>query len=264
MDQEKDKRVFLGVDIQAPWPAHFPDGMVIREENRHLTLAFLGTVQKEVLEKLKTFLKPNFCIGPVGEFTKLVFLPRSHPNVVAYEVKWLGKDGLQEYRSRMVRWLQENDISSSDFYPHVTISRGQFDPKEWEKSFSSFPFYVGGVHLYESLNHSEYKKLASHSLIPPFEEIHHTADIAYLVRGTSLEQVHRNAEVALAFSFPPILSFIERKRVCNSVEEIVIDLNEHVAKADAEYGCSFKAVSFHGKLQQTKEGMLQWEMIIDV
>lgn len=265
MNQIKDRRIFLGGDVEAPWPSDFPKGKVISEKNRHLTFVFLGKVEKDVLEKLHHFPKPNFKIGPVGWFVKPVFLPKDHPNVVAYEMQWMNEKALLFYQFKLIEWLQEKKICMNRrFYPHVTISKDPFDQDEWKKEFTPLPFYISGIHLYESVGHSEYKKILSHMFVPPFEEIHHTADIAYLVKGESLDQLHRNAEIAIAFSFPLFLSFIEEKRICSSIEEIIIDLNEHVSRADAEYGCSFKAVSFHGEVQRTDEGIFQWEMIIDV
>lgn len=48
-----------------------------------------------------------------------------------------------------------------------------------------------------------------------------------------------------------------------SIEDIVIDLNELVTEADQKWGCPFKAVSFHGNIQENEE-LPYWKMIVDV
>jgi hypothetical protein len=40
-------------------------------------------------------------------------------------------------------------------------------------------------------------------------------------------------------------------------------LNEAIARVDEQMGTPFKAVSFHGDIQE-EEGVLKWEMIVDV
>jgi RNA 2',3'-cyclic 3'-phosphodiesterase len=109
----------------------------------------------------------------------------------------------------------------------------------------------------------EYQSLWEIPLLSPFEEFEHTADIAFLVRGTTPQELHRNAQLALAFKFPKILPFFS-KRLQDTLDEIIIALNEMVGKADAECGCPFKAVSFHGQIKAEEENLLHWEMIVDV
>jgi hypothetical protein len=47
------------------------------------------------------------------------------------------------------------------------------------------------------------------------------------------------------------------------IDEIVMQLNEIVSHADAELGCPFKAISYHGNLNK-KAAVWEWEMIVDV
>lgn len=132
---------------------------------------------------------------------------------------------------------------------HVTLSRKPFDREEWKKAFIPLPLSIHGIHLYESLGQSKYKPIWSSPLIAPFTEIEHTADIAFLIRGDHFIQLHRHAQIALAFRFPPLLQFLNQNTFDN-LEDIIIDLNDTIAKADSLIGCPFKAISFHGQIEE--------------
>jgi len=108
-----------------------------------------------------------------------------------------------------------------------------------------------------------YKSLWEIPLLPPFEEFEHTADIAFLLRGNTPEELHRHAELALSFKFPPLIEFFSAEKQ-HTVQEIVIALNVLIGKADQIYGCPLKAVSFHGNIAQGPHNLLYWEMIVDV
>nr|NGX53400.1 hypothetical protein [Chlamydiota bacterium] len=151
-----------------------------------------------------------------------------------------------------------------EFCPHVTLSRGTFVPKEWEKSFTPLPTMVTDIHLFESLGFSKYRSLWKYSIKPPFEELEHTGDIAFIVRGESLLQLFQHAQIALAFPFAPILPYLSQKQSFDSLDEIVMELNTIVSHADQEIGVPYKAVSFHGKIEQEEDHIMRWEMIIDV
>jgi len=270
MTLEKEySRVFLGAKVIAPWPEDLPGGKIIQENYRHITLVFLGEIEKKVVEStLRQFPLPKFSIGLTGQFTKVLFLPPKHSHVVAYEAKFYEEKPFLFYQKQVMGWLKVENIkvknSSRQFYPHVTIARGNFEKQEWEKAFQKLPFYMDSINLYESLGNSNYEVLHTHSPFAPFEEIQHTADIAFIVRGHTIQDLHRAAETALAFKSPGLVNYFKEEITCHSIDEVIADLNEHVAHADSEIGCSFKAVSFHGDLQENKQGILEWEMIIDV
>ena len=114
------------------------------------------------------------------------------------------------------------------------------------------------------MGHSKYLSIWSWPLLPPFEEIEHLADIAFHVYGQKIDQLYMHAFVALSFKCPPLLDYFQEKRELQSMEEIVIYLNEAVSKADQEIGCPFKAVSFHGTIERMQNHLLRWEMIVDV
>lgn len=265
------KRLFFAFEIEAPWPIKLPEGRLLEEACRHLTLAFLGNIHYPTLQRiLPSFPPPNFKMGMVGKFNKCRFLPKKHPNVVAWSIEWFQKDEyhLEAYQKEVVEWLQSHDfsvnINKKGFLPHVTLCRSPFQYKEWRKAFTPLPMMCKGLHLYESIGNLKYKPIWSYALHSPIEEIDHTADFAFLIRGENLSQIHKHAAVALTFLFPPLLSFISDKRKIEDLEDIIIDLNRMITKADLKQGCPLKAVSFHGELLKQEDQIYAWEMIIDV
>jgi hypothetical protein len=98
-------------------------------------------------------------------------------------------------------------------------------------------------------------------LIPPFKEIEHTADLAFQLHAESIPALCQNAFTALAFHFPQLIQFKQEPPTLK--EKIISTLNYALAKADAALGCPFKAVSHHGEIKE-KDGLLSWEMIVDV
>ena len=91
-----------------------------------------------------------------------------------------------------------------------------------------------------------------------------TGDIAYLIRGENIKQISIHAQATLAFEFPYLLRLMNDDPKEETLDDVIISLNEMVRKADAKVGCPFKAVSFHGELTETSDNILQWEMIVDV
>lgn len=261
-----EKRLFIGMEVKAPWPEQWPEGRVLLEKDRHLTLAFLGEVSLEkLLPLLNDFPKPSFEMGIGGVFDRPLFLPHRMARVAAWRIQFLEKEEqFLSFQKNLSIWLKGNEFpvkEKGEFLPHVTIARAPFKKEEWKKSFESIPLYLKNIHLYESLGSSKYEILWSCPTRVPFEEIEHTADIAFLVTGCDLSQLYLHAQLALSFHFPPFISFFDLKEV-HSWEEIVSGLNERIFLADAKIGCPFKAVSFHGAIERRE--FLEWEMIVDV
>jgi 2'-5' RNA ligase len=266
-EEEDSRRLFFGAQTEAPWPKEYPPARMIPEEVRHLTLAFLG---HDSFSKLKTLLSsaplPSFLIGPAGIAKEVIFLPPERSRVAALTTDWLhSKEGLNVYQKKLGEWLVSHGYSLDQrpFFPHISVARPPFDKEEWKLAFSPLPFFVKAIHLYQSMGNLEYTSLWSCPLISPFEEFEHTADIAFHIRGMSIEELHSHAQLALAFKFPLLVNHFT-SNWCDTFDEMVISLNELISLADAEFGCPFKAVSFHGTIQPGEHNILNWEMIVDV
>jgi 2'-5' RNA ligase len=266
--QEEIKRLFFGLEVLAPWPHEFPKGRLLADSCRHLTLAFLGQTSYTQLQTLLPTL-PAFPlqVGLVGTFDQCLFLPEKQPHVVAWHVKWLEDvQPLEAFRHDLVAWLKKADIpvdEKNSFLPHVTICRSPQEKDKWQAAFKPLPLIVKDLHLYESLGNCTYKPIWSSQTQLPFEEIEHTADIAFRIWGKDITQMQLHAYAALAFKFPPLLDYFSYVQKANDLDDIVIGLNEIVAKADEELGCPYKAISFHGQLKEVDQ-ILTWEMIVDV
>ncbi len=262
------KRLFFGMETISPWPEDLPAGRILAETDRHLTLAFLGDVDlSRLLQLLTDFPKPPFSIGLAAVFDRPIFLPPSSPRVAAWHVHWLEqKIEFLAFQKSHVLWLKNQGFSIRDgkkeFLPHVTLARGPFVVSEWEKAFQKLPLYIKNIHLCESLGYSKYKVLWNSPMLAPFDEMEHTADLAFLIRGKNLAQLHLHAQLALSFYFPAFIQYFTFNEV-GSLADMISSMNRLVAQADTEEGCPFKAVSFHGDLKNGEQ-FLEWEMIVDV
>jgi 2'-5' RNA ligase len=99
----------------------------INTENIHLTLKFLGEIEKKIADEIG-----NICAQIVGEFQPFslgikgtgVFPNARHPRVL-----WIGLDGEVETLERLQERLDERltsigfDPEEKDFSPHLTVGR---------------------------------------------------------------------------------------------------------------------------------------------
>lgn len=263
----ENKRLFLGMEVVAPWPEELPSGRILLPEDRHVTLAFLGDTNLPQLQTLlDSFPKPPFEIGLAGYFDHPLFLPESSPHVAAWHIHWLEQEAqFFHFREEIVAWLQGYHLfpkkEKKRFVSHVTIARSPFVIHEWKHSFVKRPLFIRNIHLCESLGFSRYEVCWTYPILAPFEEKEHTADIAFVVRGKTMEQIHLHAQLALSFHDLKLLKYFSFEKVQN-IDEIVQSLNRMISLADQAEGCSLKAVSYHGNVQGSD--VLEWEMIVDV
>lgn len=257
-----EKRLFLGLSCEAPWPQSYPKGRILEENGRHITLAFLGNAE---LPDMTQAPPPTFTAGQAILADKLLFLPELKPRVAALHVNWLsGRDLVLKYRSAIYEWLIAlgYQLDKRPFTPHVTLARAPFDESEWERHLTPIPMITTGIHLYESIGNLRYAPIYSIPLIKPFIEIDHTADRAYIIRGANFQELYIHAATAISFEYPPLITYISDS-IPNSLDEVVKQLNQLVAICDQQQGCPLKAVSYHGTLAKGENGM-EWEMVIDV
>lgn len=261
------KRLFVGMQAVAPWPETFPNGRVLLEVDRHLTLAFLGDCNlSSVIDSFQRFPNPGFQIGLAALFDHPVFLPHREPKTAGWHVRLLEKNSqFSDFCHRVWQWLREIQADfeePKEFLTHVTVARQPFVIREWKQSFQPLPLFLKNIYLCESLGFSRYDVQWSHEILSPFEVIEHTADVAFIIRGQTFDDLFIHAALALAFQFPPLMNYLQ-ETVVHGMDELIYQLNHLIARTDAAEGCPFKAVSYHCSMEN-RENILEWEMIVDV
>jgi 2'-5' RNA ligase len=260
-----EKRLFISAEVIGSWPREFPPGRILSEESRHITMAFLGlTSLSHLLEE--PFPIPPFHLGPAGYCKELKFLPSRHDaRVVAAEAEFFQPDFLT-YQKELEQSLKSRGYLKHEmrtFYPHISISRTPFNAEDWDNFTCKIPFYIGSISLMESLGNARYEPVWRHPLTAPFEEIEHTADIAFLIRGKDFRELWFHAQLALAFKFPPLVDFFSRESDFPTLDTVIAALNNLIARIDLDRGAPLKAVSYHDKIS-SHPNYLEWKMIVDV
>ncbi len=249
-----ENHFFLGLKVHAPWPLKWPEGRLIEEKYRHFTLVFF---KEGPFPQKEDIPQPPFSLGGCGLFTKVLFLPEKDPHTASWAIIWQ-EESFEKYLVQICHKLGYPKPTK----PHVTVCRSPKSPSEWKEAFCPLPFYAESLHLYESLGLSKYHSIWEYPFLAPFDEIEHTADIAFRVRGENLQNLYVHAFTALSFHSPEVIPFWEPASI-SSVEDIVMALNRIVTRTDTMRGCSLKAISFHGEVK-SREKFLEWDMIVDI
>lgn len=260
----KSKTLFYGLSVEAPWE-EFPKARILEEEMRHLTLAYVGSVAEDQIASLSQLPKNSMVCGIGGHFPNLLFLPPKEPRVVAYQPLFYEESSIQALQKELqtlVHSLSQAPEKERPWQPHVTVGRAPFDRTEWEGAFIPIPFVCNKLHLYESLDHSKYKILSTQEYVPPFEEVPHTADYAFRVRGLNVTELYRHAQLALMFLSSEFIPYYDTQPK-ETLTDCIVGLNGIVSTLDRDHGSPVKAISFHGTLQK-EANHVSWLMILDV
>lgn len=265
------KRLFFGLEALGPWPLKLPNGKIIPEKGRHATLAFLGFTKEERLTDLINSTPPlPWQVGLTTIAKAPLLLPPGKPRCLSLEIETLeNREGLFTYQESLSALLFNDGFltvkeKTRGFLPHVTLARAPFESKEWIKNFYKQFITLGSMHLYESLGNSTYKPLHTWPVLPPFEEKNHTADLAFLIRGPSIPSLALHAFSALAGVSPSLFQYMFSWTQVESLDDLIKEINNSIARLDIEEGSPFKAVSYHGDIKNLGNGVFEWEMIVDV
>lgn len=261
------ERLFFGFEVLAPWQDPLPQGRILEESSRHITLAFLG---EHPLPSLidQTSSLPQFSapFGFGGIFDAPLFLPERRANVVAYHAVWERDEKVTEFKNDLLLWLESLKIFPRKWDNalwHLTMARAPLDKKHWKTTFTPIPFILKGFHLYQSHPDLRYEKKLSFSFPPPFYEVEHTKDTTFHIIGEDFQALAFHAKIALGFRFPKLTRYISFQKKEESQEELIGELNRAIQNAKIAEGVPLKAVSYHGELIEMNGGLF-WEMMCDV
>lgn len=242
--------MFFALEVNGGWFAPMPEGRILKEEHRHLTLAFLGNeswsrLQNELKEY--PFLKTR--LGLTGRCDGLLFLPERHPRVVAGHITWIDLPTFQEIHQELSTFLRTKGyiLDPRELVSHVTLARAPFQIKKWKEVFTPFPLIATSLNLYESVGNLAYRPLWTLPLRSPIE---FKTDLIFEIRGKDYTQLFHHAQLALAFKFPQLLNSFLVESQAQSDEELISQLMQVCQKAV----CPIKALQF--QLKETSNFLL--------
>ena len=188
----ENKRLFFAFEVQALWPDPLPKGRMLQSRHRHLTIAFLGNIDRvKFFPYLSQIPTPPLKVGQIGTFDRILFLPSKRSNVAAYHINWIDTPfDFETYQRLLVEWLTDigvtNRLHKEVFLPHVTICRRPFSKEDWLQSFKPFPLFISNFHLYESSPGLVYEPIWTHPILPPFNDQY--------VFGENIDQLNLHKE----------------------------------------------------------------------
>jgi len=154
-DTSRLKRLFFAFKVKMPWPQSLPHARLLQEEERHMTVAFLGQSDFSKLESLLAAIPlPEFKVGQTAATDRVLFLPEKHPHVVAWHASGDNQmSSLAKYSQQLIKWLIDHDFSPDTrhpFLPHITLGRSPFYTHAWLHAFEPLPLIADSLHLFES------------------------------------------------------------------------------------------------------------------
>jgi len=169
--QARLKRAHVGVKIS--WT---------KVDNLHLTLQFLGYIEEEVADKIKSGLQ--FVAGQHRSFDLAVHGAGAFPNESRARVIWVGFDDVTDRLKALTRAVQQAmqplgfEAEHREFSAHLTLGRIKVPRPDVAltraidslKNTAFGTLQVEAIHLFESQLHPEgsiYSKLSTHALGVP-------------------------------------------------------------------------------------------------
>lgn len=240
ISKDGKRRLFFGFEVDTPDQIALAAGKLLAKKDRHITLAFLGEVDLEILlTHLNHFPKPDFTDGFMGIFSEVLFLPPPHPTSVAYKATFPGKErSIRMFQQRLVNWLKvlgfPPDEPEREWLPHVTFARKPFEFSPWRDAFQSCPFAVSKLHLYESMGDTKYEPRWTYSFKPVYE--------ATIVRGRIFTEWFFHMKAALSMRHPQLWEFFQDSSEPRSHREAYQMINRGIAAANAKHGLGINAL----------------------
>jgi 2'-5' RNA ligase len=266
--KKKVKRLFFAFKVEAPFYEKIYPARHLDKEDIHVTIVFIGNWPIEKYQEIKKNIPLSpFSFAPSAIGDKLLLLPFDNPSCMTMHLTLRDeeKKKLEDFRCILINYIASFDIQIElrPLLLHTTLARKPFDASIWLKHFKKVPILLTKFCLYESVGQLKYNILWEQNLMRPFEEVDHTAGIAFAIYGHCIQDLYINAQMALSFLNPDFTQFINYKKI-DSLEKIIHELNKTISLVNIEQRCPIKAISMHGNIEKTEKNLLKWLMIADI
>lgn len=142
-------------DLMKKLQTKFDDVYWVSENNLHITVRFLGSIENDLGERIMDLLSQS--LSSIKKFTaladKLWLLPNKHnPKALTLLLDSLGSFvKLNEGVSEILR-IENIADEERAYLPHITIAktRNHFDLEDLLQSFAAIPIEIDNVTLYKS------------------------------------------------------------------------------------------------------------------
>ncbi|MDJ0652344.1 MAG: hypothetical protein QNJ27_05000 [Simkaniaceae bacterium] len=262
MTGQDTKRLLFGFEVYAPRPESLPDEKTLKAKKRHLTLLFFENISYEkIYDHIRFMPKPFFRVGPVAIADSSLRLPNRSPDILTWHVEAFGDDLIDEYQRRIHDYFEEKGyvVERKKFIKHITLGRSASLVKEAKKNFRPLPLYFSNFHLYEKHPGEHYEPIWTYDLLLPFEE---KKKGHFILRGGSFQQLFLNAQIALAFTCPALVPFLDQSYVVRNLQDGEVRLTTLINQAYKAVKVPIKKAIFPDKGQEEK-GLLSWDLFVE-